>query len=387
MKSQHITLIGSFGASNLGDEAILESTLQMLRKQSPSLEIHILTATPIETQNQYQQYNITTSLPIPVGFKSFFRHFITFYRSIRIFKKTDAVFFPGGGLFTDNETLYAIVLWATHFFFFKTILKKKVVFSGQSLGPIHSYLGKFITKRVITRADAFFVRDEESLTFIKNTFPKLLSRVSLVFDPVCFIDIPAATIKKTDSLLPTQDNIFHIALSLRPWHGTEHQLIHMLARTFKELSVPHALHIHLVPMQYKGSEDVSPLQHLSYILHGQKITSTLHSPRSHKDVLSILSQCDISIGMRLHFLILSALCHTPLLALSYSNKVEGFLRRINLHSFLSIQDIHQPILTQTIQTFIDTRLDQMTYFEVFSSQCSQKKTSETNTLLLALGIL
>lgn len=378
MEMKQIILVGSFGASNIGDEAILESTLQMLRRESKELKIHVLSATPVDTQEFYEKYTITSSLPIPFGIKSILKNSGKFFKSLKKLRSTDAVFFPGGGLFTDNETLYAILLWGVHFFFFKTILKKRVVFGGQSVGPITTVLGKIITRYVLHHSDGFYVRDQESLEYIQKHFQKYSAKVSLLFDPVCFID---KTPPKT-----TPEEPFHIALSLRPWHGTEHHLIHMLGKVFKHLSEEKKIHIHLIPMQYKGSEDVSPLQHMSYILHQMDISSTIHAPRSYTDVLKIFEKCQIAIGMRLHFLILSALSHTPLLALSYSTKVEGFLKRINLHSSVNIASLHQDDLEKSIFNLTKTYSEQFTYLDIFASLCKSRQELEANILLSSLGI-
>ncbi|MFN7160468.1 MAG: polysaccharide pyruvyl transferase family protein [Candidatus Gracilibacteria bacterium] len=383
MSVKHITLVGSFGASNIGDEAILESTLQMLHTHSESLGIHVLSPTPEDTQEFYHAYSVTSSVPIPFGVRSIIKKSPAFIKSLKILRSTDIVFFPGGGLFTDNESIYAVLLWALHFFFFKFLLGKKVVFGGQSIGPLKSFLAKNITRWVLASSDGFFVRDEESLLCIKKEFPKYVSKVSLLLDPVCFID----TSVEHKGVFTTTKKPLQIALSLRPWHGSEHKLIHALGKIFKKISETQPIHLHLIPMQYKGSEDITPLQHMSYVLHEMNIPSTLHAPRSYTEVLQILSDCQASIGMRLHFLILSALSHTPLLALSYSTKVEGFLKRINLHSSFNIASLHTAELEATVEHFIKSYSDQQTYLDVFIAQTKAKKDIEANTLLSALGLV
>ena len=45
--------------------------------------------------------------------------------------------------------------------------------------------------------------------------------------------------------------------------------------------------------------------------------------------ISILSECSLLIGMRLHALILSAVANTPMVGISYDPKIDSFLQQVN----------------------------------------------------------
>lgn len=51
-------------------------------------------------------------------------------------------------------------------------------------------------------------------------------------------------------------------------------------------------------------------------------------------ILEILNEAQAVIGMRLHSLIFATLTHTPFLALSYSQKVDAFVKSLEMDRYL-----------------------------------------------------
>ena len=55
--------------------------------------------------------------------------------------------------------------------------------------------------------------------------------------------------------------------------------------------------------------------------------------KNSNNILKILNNIDILIGMRLHSLIFSTITHTPMIGIKYHPKVNGYLKYINLEKF------------------------------------------------------
>ena len=100
-------LIGNYGATNVGDDAILASIL----KSHASHEWTVFSADPDDTHSRFK----VKSAPLfPLGIRSLFK--FGFRKSIRALKSVEAVVLGGGGLFQDNH-VFACFLWAWENFF------------------------------------------------------------------------------------------------------------------------------------------------------------------------------------------------------------------------------------------------------------------------------
>lgn len=365
-----ITLIGSFGATNIGDEAILESTLQYLKKHDPSSKIMVMTHDVKETQMRYRDYNVEAIPNVPFGFRSLLFNGLSFIKNLHNVKKTDLVLFPGGGLFTEKESIYALLLWWTHFIFFHKILGKKIILVGQSFDEVNTILGKWCFRYVLINAQSIYIRDQLSYNYIEKNTPNP-KNIHRMLDPVCYItpkDIPSKTHKSEE---------IHIAISLRPWKKNQYHLLEIVKDSillYMKKNPTQSVKVHLVPMQYKGSEDVSILQELGHLLYKNSIGSILHTPQSYSDVLEILSSCTMAIGMRLHFLILSAKAKLPFFAIIYSDKVQGFLDEVGIKESLPLSSIDDVTLSkETIVDFLENYTDQEIYLDVFEKKSEHEK--------------
>jgi polysaccharide pyruvyl transferase WcaK-like protein len=84
-----------------------------------------------------------------------------------------------------------------------------------------------------------------------------------------------------------------------------------------------------IPMEH----NVQDLQHshavISKMLKPQR-ANILKGSYTSGEILNFVGQLDFALGMRLHFLIFSALQKVPFVALPYASKVEGFLDDLDI---------------------------------------------------------
>ncbi len=158
-------LIGNYGAHNLGDEALRQYFLSAFADvQWIALSAHPTGAGEVPR--------------LPLGLRSFFT---AWWRTIAAIRRSDAVVFGGGSLFTDSESVFACVLWWWHGFV-ACLCGKPVLLAFQGLGPFHSSVGRFFARRTFERAAFISVRDEKSLERVSVW--KLRTNPVLTFDPV-----------------------------------------------------------------------------------------------------------------------------------------------------------------------------------------------------------
>jgi polysaccharide pyruvyl transferase WcaK-like protein len=100
--------------------------------------------------------------------------------------------------------------------------------------------------------------------------------------------------------------------------------------------------------------------------HDVEISNKIASMMKHKpaiiknkysvpQMLGIIENMDMIIGMRLHALIYGASLKVPVLGLIYDPKVEGFLEYINQPSAGSVENLDYERLIQTIENVWNNR--------------------------------
>ncbi|MGG2066998.1 MULTISPECIES: polysaccharide pyruvyl transferase CsaB [unclassified Bacillus (in: firmicutes)] len=296
-----LVLSGYYGFYNVGDEAILQSIIQALQEEHPNIELIVLSNDPDYTQKMYgveavNRWNIKA-----------------IYGAI---KKSDGLISGGGSLLQDKTSVKSI-LYYTAIMRIARLLKKPYYIYAQGIGPITKKHNRLLVKWHVSRAAYVSVRDEDSFLYLKEIGMK--KDIALVPDPV----LACKPEKKSDWL---QEHSLHgnvIAVSVRDWDAKE-DYKKKLAEALKKLK-QEGYHILFVPMHgpydQQASRDVINLM-------GEE-AHMLPYKMDIDEKMSILSQCSLLIGMRLHALIFSAVANTPMVGISYDPKIDSFLRQVN----------------------------------------------------------
>jgi len=102
--------------------------------------------------------------PPPFGLRSLIRGGLT--QTLRALKSADIILFGGGGLFQDREKK-AIFLWAWYFFV-ASRRKKKILFVGNSVGPLSNRLSKWLVQKVFAHIRFISLRDAHSKELLRS---------------------------------------------------------------------------------------------------------------------------------------------------------------------------------------------------------------------------
>ncbi len=317
MDMKKVLIVGNYGAGNIGDEAILQSLINLCKQNS--LSPTVISANPKETN---RLHNVPAVPPIPCGIRSFFSG--TLNQTKRAYLESDAVILGGGGLFTD-ERWRAPFIWGVHAFASK-LSKKPLYCLGQSVGPLKSKHSRKIALHTFSHAQEICVRDHKSYELLLE------------------IGIPSEKIQIASDLallLPQQKSSYDckkkIIVSLRHWNKKEKSILSHLAEV-----LPNFAHeIALLPM---GDNDLDLLLELKHKLN---IPAEVLRPNNPSELLNALNNCSLTIGMRLHSLILSSVQGIPCVGLSYSDKVASFCTEAGIEHE-EIEDLTVQNLTELI---------------------------------------
>lgn len=313
-KSYHIGITGSYGGMNLGDEAILETIIRQIRETASSTRITIFTLDREDTLNRH-----------PVDHAVAVRELIRREAQSEI-EKLDLLIFGGGGILYDRDV--------------KTFLREvelaheigvPVFVYAIGTGPLNDPDNRKLVVRQLDRAAAVTVRDRPALKLLEEVGVK--QNIVLTADPAFLLKpspIPPDMLKQ-EGLDPQQRLV---GFSVRepgpaaPDLDIEHYHA-LLANTADFMVSRLDAKVIFVPLEQKVHDPQHSHGVISRMRHAN-MASVLKGKYTSSQLLTLIDNFEFCVGMRLHFLIFSAIQGVPFAALPYATKVQGLLEELDL---------------------------------------------------------
>lgn len=354
----NILLIGNFGAGNYGDEAILIAMLSGLLEHFPDAHFKIISSGKAVTEGFLKPFISVWDLkkvefvkPLPCGIRSFARSWFSGERKkiIQEIASCDMGIYCGGGLFTDEESIFAIPMWAEYSFWLKKFGKPIYSF-GLGIGPFRHALSQKIFSFAFKNVSQVGVRDQFSLDQAKNSLgidAKIMNTGDTFFlFPKRFFD------KKGD----LKNKKPYIALSLRDCKFISRFSYKKIARSLDLIIQNFGYDIRFFSFQKHGSKDLHIWHKICEHMNSREHIFLENAEHGIQEVLDGLSQAVFVIGMRFHSILFSLRSRKPFLSLPYAKKSLSLLKD-NIFDSMSIKfdDFIQPYkLSEKIKNFMAT---------------------------------
>lgn len=302
-----VVISGYYGYDNVGDEAILFSIIQALRKQHSSVSVTVLSNNPektaktygVQAVNRWKLKEIYQALSIADGFIS------------------------GGGSLLQDKTSGRTIPYYTTIIQMAKRLRVPTFIYAQGMGPIDKRIGRFLTKAALKNT-FITVRDQESKQLLEEI--GLTQEISLVPDPVLGIDIGALPeVKDTE--------VKRISVSVREWK-TEISFLEHMAKGLDALA-KRGYEIDFIPMH--GEHDAVTSRFVKELM--KEKATIAPADLSIDEKIKRIGVSDVLVGMRLHALIFAAVTNTPYVPVSYDPKIDSFAR---ISGYAVSIDVHQP---------------------------------------------
>jgi len=311
-----ILVAGYYGFDNGGDELILFSLLNELRRLNSKIEIFVLSRDPGKTGKNY-------------GVKAINRWDLL---SIALaILRTDLFVFGGGGLLQDLTSSWSIYYYLGLILLAKLFFKKVFLIS-QGVGPIRKKINRKVTGIVLGFVDLITVRDELS----KFELGKLNGNlsVSIASDPVFNLD---RFVFKSGAAIYLPTPLFEgrgspsnerpvIGVCLQGF-GKDERFKESVREICDELVRKIESKIIFIP--FHKLEDLKISRD---IIANRTNAYKLFLWQNVMDLFEFYNKIDLIVGMRLHSIILACLFGKPFVVISlpkthplYDPKVEGFL--------------------------------------------------------------
>jgi len=309
-----VAISGSYGNYNLGDEAILKVIITTLRKSLP-VEVTVFSRDDQETRR-------LAGIDHAVKFGSLSRK-----ETEDIIRRQDLFILGGGGILYDLDI--------DRFLREPEIAQNlgvPVMVYGISAGPLERDLSRARVRQVFDKADAITVRDRHSLRLLEEVGVR--KDIAVTADPAVLLEpepLELETILKAEAIDP---GAMLVGVSVRelgpaaPGLDIEHY--HRLIANAADFMIDrYEAEVVFFPFERRNL-DIQTSHGVIARMSRARNATVLKGDYSPGQILSLLRHFKFAAGMRLHFLIFSALAEVPFIALPYATKVTGFLEDVQL---------------------------------------------------------
>ena len=314
-----ILISGYYGFNNIGDESILRAVVDNLRCKLNDIEITVLSQNPDSTAQKYGVHSVNRKSVKDI---------------IKAVRKCDLLISGGGSLLQDvtskKSILYYLMIMWTAFFF-----RKRVFIYSQGIGPILSKLNRKLTAATLRQTHGIVVRDEASKELLIEIGIKG-ERIIVTADPVLRIKQAELSVGREilikEGFTPDPGRM-SVGFAIRE-KKTDSNFVDEICISIRRLIDEYQAQIVLIPFHY--SEDMAVIEEIQTRL-GNEVCCIRHKYLTN-EMLSIIGNMDILVGVRLHALIHAAIMDVPMIAISYDPKINSFMHSIDMKAMCSVYD-------------------------------------------------
>lgn len=360
-KKYDFLISGYYGYKNSGDDALLLAMITELKNQKEDVKIAVLSANPKETKKIYRVDSYNRFNPVKI------------YKAI---KKAKVLLSGGGSLIQDETSSKSLWYYASILKFSKKC-GLKVMQIANGIGPVNKKLNIRLAANVINSSvDKITLRENKS----KEELEKMnISVDSLVTsDPAMILD---GSSKKEISRIFEYENIeaqSYVCISMRDWKYNPPDFEEKIASIADYIIEKYNLSVIFIPMQHPADIVISQriaekMQNKAYIIR-KRITI--------ENTIGIIRDAEFVLAMRLHTLIYAVSMNTPVIAIKYDPKVDGFMEYLEQEYFLPVENID----TKLLKLFVDRCIENKDT-EKSKEICNEMRKKARKNIEIALELL
>lgn len=324
-----IIVSGYYGFSNAGDEAMLAAMIEALTEVDPKVKITVISGNPADTRARH-------------GVAAVYR--LNYPEIMRVLARGDLLISGGGSLLQDVTSDRSLYYYLSIMLLAKK-LGKPVMLYAQGIGPVRGAMARGAMRYIGNMVDLITVRDDGSRNELKalgvSTPP-----VHVTADPVLALH---PVDKEIGRNILRRHNLEGatplIGISAREWKDWSYYK-QVLAKSLDALVDELGARVVFLPMQWPDDLEVA-----------RKIKSRMRRPGvlledkyTTSELLSLVGNLDLLIGIRLHALIFAAVMHVPMAGISYDPKIDRFLETLADRHVGTLQNITMEGLLEKVRT-------------------------------------
>lgn len=330
-----ILISGYYGAGNIGDESILRAVVDNLRERLDDIEITVLSKSPEYTSEKYDVRSAARK---------------SLFAVIREIRRCDLLISGGGSLLQDVTSKKSIIYYLAVMWLAKLFGKDFFIYS-QGIGPINSNFNRRLTAGILKKASGIVVRDISS--------KELLIEIGIPEERIVVTADPVLRIKKSDpetgrEILAGEGFVRKEGFTVVGFAIKERNLqsgfVDELCLSMENLLSRGDIQIVLIPFHF--SEDMAVAgaleERLSAKGYGDNVCTIRHKYLT-EEMLSIIGNMDLLVGVRLHALIHAAIMGVPMIGISYDPKINSFMKSIGMKAMCMIYDFNSEFFAEEFE--------------------------------------
>jgi polysaccharide pyruvyl transferase WcaK-like protein len=327
-----VLLYGWYNSSNLGDDAILLIVYDYLR--SKNIDCDIISSDNgknyFNIRDKYNFSYIKDPLSITKVIKNkYLRRILKLYNFVHIIlvkdknvlEDYDSIIFIGGGYVNDIWIRELIRI-----FFIITLAKisnKKVIFTGQTIGPFDKFISKSLAKKFLKKSDLILVREKFSL--------KLLNELKLKNVKISSDDIYLYNKEISNN---SGD---YIIINLKEFPGYDINIMDKFIKLLVLINKKLNYKLVFIPFGINdGPKDLKYINMYMKKLKEHNILSELYITDNLDNLFNEFANARLTLGMAYHSVTISLFTNTPAYSIYrgdyYKNKILGVLSHYELES-------------------------------------------------------
>jgi polysaccharide pyruvyl transferase CsaB len=318
-----IVVSGYYGFGNSGDEAMLEATLLGLGRHlgGELTKVTVVSGRPAEVRAMHG-VEALGRLDLPGIARALGRA---------------SLFLSGGGTLLQDRTSFRNLAYHLLLFDLARRAGARTMIYAQGVGPVRTPLGKALASRTLRGLDAITVRDPDSAQALLS-LGVTLPVAEVTADPAFALE-PCSPGRAREILAAAgldADGPPLLALAPRGLRRRELEADGLAAVAdwaVRRLGVRPVL----LPMQYPN--DLASCDMVLARMDDPAKATTLRDPLAPAEIMGLLGQCELVVGVRLHALIFAAAMGAPLAGVEYDPKVAYFLSRLGLRPLANLESL------------------------------------------------
>jgi polysaccharide pyruvyl transferase CsaB len=332
-----IGICGSYGGLNLGDEAILTVALEQLRLVVPGVELTVFTR---DVHHTSEHHDVDRVIDTRAALRE---------ELVDEIGRLDLLLLGGGGILYDRESECYL-----HVPRIAQAIGVPTATYAIGVGPLERHEERRAVAEVLNGMVAITVRDLVTRRLLEQI--GVTREIAVTADPALLL--AASPVCTAELECSGTDRARHlVGMSVREpggaVHGLEPGVYHrLLADAADFVAERFDANLVFVPME---RQDIGHAHRVIAEMGRPDRAWVIKGDYTPREMLGMMSEIDLAIGMRLHFVIFAALAGVPVLALPYASKVTGFLERLGVPTPKMIQREHAGALLAAIDRAWDLR--------------------------------
>lgn len=326
--------MGTFREKNAGDDAIFSPMIADLKEAIPDARFIIPTRCPHFLLDRYgDKYDIE---PISVTLKD-----VTIKLPLFIFKglksvyKSDVVMITQSMLFDyklfnpKHNSLFGIFA----LFLYAKLLGKTIGYYNATIGPLNTWAGRAILRFMSNRTDFIILRDNWSAEVLKQlnvTKPLIYVTADEAFNATPVSKEEAIQIMTREGINPERKLVgVNVNFYIGTWVKSdinEEKFIEIISESVNRIIEELDVDIVFVITDYFDIDLTNRIR--NRVKHQRNVTMVDNKKYDHPELMGILGQLDMFIGMRLHSIVMAATMNTPIIGIVYVDKVRSFMKML-----------------------------------------------------------